>query len=62
MKSDDKFDNASDACGECQCLSCELREYSLCHSYTECNRCENGCNNIPIFNCDEIVWEGKRHE
>lgn len=42
-------------CGECKCITCELREISV-SGYPDCNRCDFGCEDIPVKNCEDYKF------
>lgn len=51
----EKEENTCVNCGECKCITCRQREISVSGS-TDCNRCDFGCEDIPVENCEDYEF------
>ena len=54
MNYNEEEGNAYRNCGECQCFSCANREFDISDNI-ECNRCDNGCADIPMKDCKSFI-------
>jgi len=48
--------NACENCGECQCLSCLLRDSNIYSEAHACNICSY-CEDNPVHGCTDFVYE-----